>query len=327
VANPRPLDLAALVVSVAPLRLALFVSCLVGLAIGVIITIVCAFVTTLLLPLGFFPMLAAIIATSVNAAQLSMIAVAAAVVIPIGAAFAAHLKLRNVETFLLEDCGATQADPNSKIGQWLLALSQRAGLPEVPRYGILEDEFNACAISSGHSVGLVLVGGPLASTLKPAETIAVIGHEIGHIAMRDGERKYLMIAHQEYLTSFLLWAGLKRWARALFGFIAELALAAHSREREYWADAVGAHVTSPAAMISALRSLSQGPRRPTKFEKRYDALMFRPVGSFFSTHPSFEKRIEALESRRYLDRLPLIPLAVSEPEQPLAPAPRRFSGI
>src|SRR5690606_38803146 len=77
VANPRPIDLAALAVSVAPLRLALFVSCLVGLAIGVVIIIVCAFVTTLLLPLGFFPMLGAIIATSVNAAQLTMIAVAA----------------------------------------------------------------------------------------------------------------------------------------------------------------------------------------------------------------------------------------------------------
>lgn len=325
-AERLPLDLTRLAVSTAPLRLALAISCVVGLAIGMAIIIACAFFTTLMLPLGFFPTLAAILATSSNMAQLTVVAVAAAIVIPLGAALAAYLRLRGVERFVLDDCGATAADPASRIGEVIAVMSRAAGLPEVPRYGLVENVFNAFAMSSSHSVGLVLLGKPLASSLKPAETLAILGHEIGHIAMRDSERKYLMMAHQEYLFSFLMIAGLKRWARTLFGFVGELALAAHSREREYWADAVGAHVTSPSAMISALQALRER-HKPTKVEKQYAALMFRQVSWLFSTHPSMNKRIEALESRRYLDRLPLAAAPLPGPAAKQPAPTQRYSGI
>lgn len=318
------LDLDRLVVNVLPLRIILAVSAAVGVLLGITLVIAGAFAAVFASPIGFFAMIFATIAAASSAVKLLVIAFVAMLVIPLGAAVATNWRLKNAERFITEDCDAKPAPTNTEFGRIVAEMSEAAGLQTIPGYGIVENAFNAFAYSSSRSVGMVLLGRPLIKTLTVAEALAVVGHELGHIAMRDSERKMLAISHQEFLTSFLFLTGLKSIGRTLFGFIGEAALALHSREREFWADAVGAHVTSPEDMINALHCI-EGRHKAARVERRYAALMFRPVNRLFSTHPTTAKRIEALERRTYLDRLPKR-AAEAVPPKPAA-EPSVFAGL
>jgi heat shock protein HtpX len=320
-----PLDVSSLVAQTGWLRLLLAVSTAVGMVIGLTVIFFVAAIG-----LGFasagLGAIAALVAFGVGFTRIVLAAAVAVVVIPFAAAFATHLKMGHLEDYILKDSGAQPADPNSQLGHVIATMSHSAGLPEPPRYGVVSEVFNAFAMSSQRSAGLVLVGETLINKLPAAQLLAIVGHEIGHIAMDDGRRKYLAIAHQEFLFSFLVFSGLKRWARRIFGFIGEAALAAHSREREYWADAVGAYVTNPEAMIEALQSLEHS-KSPKPVEKQYAALMFRPVNRLFSTHPSTAKRIQALQERRYLDRLPLRPVEAPATDAANSLSSANYAGI
>ena len=322
-----PLDLSRLAVSTIPLQAILFLSAAVGVVLGIALIITVSFATALAVPLGFVAMIGTVLTASVAATQLTIIGAAAVFLIPLGALVSAHWKLRHAELFILDDLAAERADPNSKIGQYIAVMSKAAGLDEVPRYGIIENVFNALAMSGGRGVGLVMLGQPLVDALHVGDTLAILGHEIGHVAMLDSKRKFLAEGHQQFLVRFLRIVGLHRLGRALFGFIGEVALAAHSREREFWADAVGAHITSPAAMISALRAIERSQAKPTEFEKSYATLMFRPVPRLFATHPPFAKRIEALERRTYLDRLPLKAIAAEPQPEAVLSGQQSYAGI
>jgi len=303
VTEPPQLDLDQLVARVWPLRIILATSAAIGVLLGLAIIVATAFAAFFMSGIGFFAMIFGVVSLAVWAVKLLFVGLAVLIVIPLAAAVATTWRLRHVERFILEDCEATPAPTNTPVGEEVAYMSHLAGLPAVPAYGLVENVFNAFAISSRQSVGLVLLGRPLARALTIRQALAILGHEIGHIAMRDSERKYLAIAHQEFLTRFLLFAGLKRAARWAFGLVGELALAFHSREREFWADAVGAYVTSPEDMIAALRQID-GHRGSDRLERQYAALMFRPVHTWLASHPPTAKRIEALERRSYLDRLP-----------------------
>ncbi|MGD9730498.1 MAG: M48 family metalloprotease, partial [Nitrospiraceae bacterium] len=78
-----------------------------------------------------------------------------------------------------------------------------------------------------------------------------------------------------------------------------------SRKREYYADAIGASLTSPDAMIRALEKLERLGRNETAAEECYGHLMFKGVGfgHVFSTHPTTEDRCRALRSGTYLEKL------------------------
>lgn len=319
-----PLDLEKLHESFLPYRLLLAASAALGTFLGILVIAIGAFAAAMATPLALAALLVAIAGVSASSAHLLVIGLGAIIMIPLGALLATSWRLQGIENVIVRDFRAQPPPKGTKMHEVLSLLATRAGLKETPRYGVLEEEFNAFAMSSGTSVGMVLLGRPLAEKLAPSETLAVLGHEIGHIAMRDTERKFLMISHQEFLTSFLFLAGLKRFARSAFGLIGELALAAHSRQREYWADAVGAYVTTPEMMIAALRAIDEGPP-PTKAERQYAALMFRPVTRLFTTHPSTDERIDALQRGTYINLLP-----TRRPEEMSAappPEPASYRGI
>ena len=106
---------------------------------------------------------------------------------------------------------------------------------------------------------------------------------------------------------------LGRWILSLGG---ELMVKGLSRNREYYADAVGAALTSPAAMISALKKLHEIPAEATEAEQNYGYLMFKGEwGWLLATHPTLEQRVKALEDGSYIRALPRKALnpAVSEP--------------
>lgn len=182
---------------------------------------------------------------------------------------------------------------------------------------------NAYAIGSSPERSMVVIGTPLLTNLSREEVSAIIGHELGHIANNDMRRMVIAESFQRSLTWYLGWSNsLQAMGRWALNWVAELGVLALSRKREYWADAVGAALTSKDAMRSALIKIHQTPAELTAYESRNARLMFRGKGSsLFSTHPTLEQRVAALEAGDYLRRLPhiqgqaapVVPLATQSP--------------
>ena len=95
--------------------------------------------------------------------------------------------------------------------------------------------------------------------LTPDEAEAVLAHEIAHVVSGDMKRMMLMRTFQNATVWFMMAQGLKQFVRWVICWAAELYILAFSRKREYWADAIGAALTSKEAMIGALRKLDQRP--------------------------------------------------------------------
>jgi Zn-dependent protease with chaperone function len=319
-----PLDLERMQTSSHPLQAILFVFTAIGVALGLLVIIAAGMIGVMVVPGGFFAMLAGVLTVSTQAVRLVMLGALAVLLVPAAALLAAQLKLRQERKFI-EDTHDVEMAP---AGPSVREIVRLAGLTAVPHFGVMEGLDNAFARSGGRDVGLVVIGRPFLNAFTPSEIMAIFGHEVGHIAMEDSKRKLLAIGHQDFLVTFLVSSGLKRLGRAVFCFAGELLLAAHSREREFWADAVGAHTTSKEAMIAALRRIDTLAAADSKLEKHYAALMFRPVKSWFSTHPKTSLRIEALEKETYISRLPLRTAPVAPAPSPVSTeSPRVYDGI
>ena len=186
-------------------------------------------------------------------------------------------------------------------------LSARLGLPHIPMAATIPMA-NAYAIGDDLKTSIVAVGTPLLETMPREQVRAIIGHELGHLISRDSTRKYFAQCFQNSLVWFLGFRGLKRVGRRILLFLGELTFLALSRRREYWADAVGAALTSKEAMIGALRAVESMPDTPPDAARDFQALMFFDRWSFksiWSTHPSFSSRIRALETEKYIRLLPV----------------------
>jgi len=95
--------------------------------------------------------------------------------------------------------------------------------------------------------------------------------------------------------------------RYTLAFLSEIMVKHLSRAREYHADAVGAALTSPDAMTRALAKIHGVTVGTSPAENQYDYMMFssRRAGRLFSTHPTFEKRRDALRSGSHIAKLPV----------------------
>jgi heat shock protein HtpX len=169
--------------------------------------------------------------------------------------------------------------------------------------------------------------------MKADELDAVIGHELGHIISNDMRQMQFAVGYQKFfgdLFSFAAIIGTQTAASAtksrssamltqslgdslkdLGGVViflaGELTCKKLSRDREYYADAVGAGLSTPDAMARALDRITAITAGQTANENRYAYLMFdggkrrfRP----FDTHPSTEDRKKALSAGTYTARLP-----------------------
>jgi heat shock protein HtpX len=172
-----------------------------------------------------------------------------------------------------------------------------------PRVGTV-DMFNAFAMGPNIHHATVAMGKPLMAALTESETEAVLAHELGHVVSGDMRRMMLMRTFQNATVWFMFAQGMKQFARWVMSWAAELYILAFSRKREYWADAIGAALTSKEAMIAALKKLADAPPL-TDAENTHARFMVRGrISGLFSTHPSFEERIAALEAETYLRQLP-----------------------
>ena len=203
-------------------------------------------------------------------------------------------------------------------------LAERAELP-MPKLFVLDNpQPNAFATGRSPANASVAVSTGLLDLLDENETAGVIAHELAHIKNRDTLTMALaatiggaisMLA--QYMQFGLLFGGRHSksswlgWLGALLAMIiapisALLVQMAISRSREYQADRLGALIAgNPGWLSSALVKMHRAAKKiPNATAQRVPAaahlfiinpLTGRGVDNLFSTHPSVENRIAALE--------------------------------
>ncbi|RXE56642.1 heat-shock protein HtpX [Methanoculleus taiwanensis] len=202
-------------------------------------------------------------------------------------------------------------------------LATEAGLP-MPKIGIMASPVpNAFATGRNYNNAVVAVTDSIMRILSKEELEAVLAHELSHVKNRD--MLTLTLASFISMLAFLV---MRNWFFiGLFGrrdnnagalivvFIASilvwvmstLLIRALSRYREFAADRGSAYMTgNPRALISALQKIS-GRMDYVPAEKKQEveganaffiipALSGNTLMELFSTHPSLEKRVAALEA-------------------------------
>lgn len=217
--------------------------------------------------------------------------------------------------------------PSNPTEQWLVEttarLSQQAGI-KTPEVGIFPSpQPNAFATGWNRNNALMAVSVGLLNHLTQDEVEAVIAHEIGHIA--NGDMVTLSLLQGTVNTFVLFFARVfgslidqiifkrspqqggisptyfmvRMVLEMLFGVLASVIVMWFSRYREYRADEAGARLASREAMINALLRLkSQSAGAQAMLPKEMQAFAINSglnVKQLFSTHPSIEQRVDALQ--------------------------------
>ncbi|MCF7917760.1 protease HtpX [Candidatus Gracilibacteria bacterium] len=208
----------------------------------------------------------------------------------------------------------------SKIIETISRIAHQLGMndPEVGVYPSAEVNAFATGWSRNHS--LVAVSEGLLRELDEGELEGVLAHEMAHIANGDMVTMTLL---QGVLNTFVIFfarvaafalqrllsdkeevGGMAYWITSIafeivFGILASIILFAYSRRREFAADRGGAEFVGKSKMIAGLKRLQQ---LTSKIDTRQKSLATMKIadkpskiGKIFSTHPSLDERIEALQ--------------------------------
>lgn len=205
-----------------------------------------------------------------------------------------------------------------------ISQANHISMPEVGYYESAEP--NAFATGATKNSSLVAVSTGLLNQMDKWEIEWVVGHEMAHILNGDmvtltllqgvmntfvilfshiaarAVSSFLSKDWEENGLSYLAYQGVYMAFQLVFGFLAMFVVMWFSRMREYRADLGGAQYTSKAKMISWLKKLQKMTAlvhtEPT--DKKMSAFMINEPDSFFSTHPSLDNRIKALEENYQL---------------------------
>ena len=201
-------------------------------------------------------------------------------------------------------------------------LSQRAGLP-MPRVFIMDNpQPNAFATGRDPEHAAVAVTTGLLEHLSREEIAGVIAHELAHIKNRDTLIMTITATIAGAISMIaqfgMFFGGNRNHGHGGLGIVGSLAMMilapiaamlvqmAISRTREYAADRMGAQITGrPEGLASALRRLEAAAHAiPNDAAERNPAtahmfivnpLTGQGMDNLFSTHPSTDNRIAALE--------------------------------
>jgi heat shock protein HtpX len=200
-------------------------------------------------------------------------------------------------------------------------LAQRAGLP-MPRVYLMDSpQPNAFATGRNPQNAAVCATTGLLNTLNRQEVAAVIAHEFGHVRNHDTLTMTItatIAGAISMLAQLGMFFGGRRDNNSGLGVVGSLLMVvlapiaamivqmAISRTREYAADNFGGRVSGrPDALASALVKISQmaeavpndtAEAHPTTAPLFIvNPLSRRGIDNLFSTHPSTENRVAALE--------------------------------
>lgn len=220
--------------------------------------------------------------------------------------------------------GATViTQPRNAAEAWLLSTVERQaraagiGNPEVAVFDAPEP--NAFATGMSKNNALVAVSTGLLHTMNQDEVEAVLGHEVSHIA--NGDMVTLTLI-QGVVNTFVIFLSrvvgyvVDSWlnrgsdrngvgigyyitsivAQILFGFLASMIVAWFSRQREFRADAGGAHLAGKRKMIAALERLKAGHEQSSLPQNMVASGISGGMMSLFATHPPLDVRIAALNA-------------------------------
>jgi heat shock protein HtpX len=211
--------------------------------------------------------------------------------------------------------GNSQAD---WLYQTIERLARQAGLP-MPEVGIYpSDEVNAFATGPSKSRSLVAVSSGLLRSMRPEEVEGVLAHEVTHIANGDMVTMTLL---QGVINAFVMFlARIIAYAvvrgsdsrsrgggmeflivmvlQIVLGILGSLVVFWFSRQREFRADAGGAHLAGRPRMIAALQRLKTNQELVDPSHQALATMKIngtRGWAALFSSHPPLEQRIAALE--------------------------------
>ena len=220
-------------------------------------------------------------------------------------------------------CGARTVDgTENEQTRWLVQtvedLAMRAGV-KMPEVAIYPGAANAFATGAFRNHALVAVSTDIMGQMSKEELRAVLGHEMSHVANGDmvtltlvqGVLNAFVLFFSRAIASVIASSGKGESRRSnsglyflvalvlqiVLGILASLVVFAFSRRREYAADAGSARLLgSPSSMIAALRRL--GNLQPGVLPDSLKAMGIAEGRrtSVWSTHPSLEDRIEALQN-------------------------------
>ena len=221
-------------------------------------------------------------------------------------------------------CGAKTIDgTEGEAERWLVQtvteLARQAGI-KTPEVAIYPGAANAFATGAFKNSALVAVSTDIMGQMTKEELRAVLGHEMSHVANGDmvtltlvqGVLNAFVIVISRILASVIANAGkgegnrrnnggmyflLVMVLQIALGILASLVVMWFSRRREYAADAGSAKLLgTPSAMIAALRRL--GNLQPGVLPDSLKAMGIAEgkKTSIWSTHPSIEDRIAALQN-------------------------------
>lgn len=202
-------------------------------------------------------------------------------------------------------------------------LAQRMGIP-MPKLWVTPDQSpNAFATGRNPTHASVAVTSGILELMNDDELAAVLAHELGHVKNRDiliSSVAATLASAITFLAQMTMWfgggqRGTGRRERSPMGgllmiFLAPMAAGlirmAISRTREFSADATSARTLGTAEpMITALEKLDWvGKQIPLEASPSMSHMyIMRPfsgtaLSKLFSTHPSTEKRIAALQALR-----------------------------
>jgi heat shock protein HtpX len=218
--------------------------------------------------------------------------------------------------------------PANEAELWLVntvrahAEAAQIGMPEV---GIFDSpEPNAFATGASKNAALVAVSTGLLRNMRREEVQAVLGHEVTHVANGDMVTLTLIQGVMNTFVFFLAriiggivekvihkndrdGGGIGYFvtviaAQIVLGFLAGMVVAWFSRQREFRADAGGAHLAGTNAMIGALEALKR-VHSPTALPEQMKAFGIREgavtgLRRLLMSHPPLDERIAALNSAR-----------------------------
>ncbi|CDX42336.1 Protease HtpX homolog [Mesorhizobium sp. ORS 3359] len=201
------------------------------------------------------------------------------------------------------------------------ALAKQAGLPMPKTYLIDNPQPNAFATGRNPENAAVAASTGLLQRLSHEEVAAVMAHELAHVQHRDTLTMTIVATLAgaiSMLGNFAFFFGGNRDNNNQFGFVgvlvamlvapfaAMIVQMAVSRTREYEADRRGAEICgNPLWLASALAKIARGAEQiPNEDAERNPAMahlfIINPLhgermDNLFSTHPSTENRIAALQ--------------------------------